>query len=231
VAIVVEPTYTFCLSGPACTSTGRTSFAAEYKPLVNKKLDLRIKLSRSYERSSEDPGLDDINATADQRYQTAADSLALRLRLFDGDGFERQEPRLGYSYQYPEDSSGVHHTFYGSDALFFGARIRRGTESPAHVFRIALKLSKDAFEPAGTTAQTFVQASAYATFPLEPTGMWRAEAGYTVQQQLATPYGFGWNSARYSASLTHDFNADVRAYARLEASGATNLIAGVKVTF
>jgi hypothetical protein len=231
VAIVVEPTYTFCLSGPACTSAGRTSFAAEYKPIVSKKLDVRIKLSRAYERSSEDPGLDDINATADQRYQTAADSLGLRLRLFDGDGFERQEPRLGYSYQYPEGSSNGHHTLFGSDALFFGARIRRGTESPAHRFRVQLKLSKDSYEPAGVAPQTFVQASAYATFPLEPSGMWRAEAGYTVQQQLATPYGFGWNASRYSASLTHDFSAAVRAYARLEASGTTNLIAGVKVTF
>jgi hypothetical protein len=231
VAIVVEPTYTFCLSGQSCTSAARTSFAAEYKPIVDKKLDLRIKLSRAYERSNDDAGVDDINVTTGQRYQAAADSLDFRVRIFDEDGYERQEPRAGYAYQHPADASSGHHTFYASDALFFGARIRRGTDSPAHLFRIQLKASKDAYEPAGTAPQTFVQAAAYATFPLVPTGMWRAEAAYTAQQQFAGSSGFAVFSTRYSATLTHDFSAAVRAYARLESSRATNLIAGAKITF
>ncbi len=229
-AIVVEPTYTFCLSGPACTSEGRTSFAAEYKPIVNKKLDLRVKLSRAYQRSTDELGVDDINTTADQRYQAAADALELRIRTFDGDGYERQEPRAGYAYQHPAGTSSAHHTLYASDALFFGARILRGTEAPAHLFRVQLKVSKDAFEPAGVAPQTFVQAAAYATFPLVPNGMWRAEAGYTAQRQLDGYSGFTIFSSRYSASLTHDFSAAVRAYARVQASRTTNLIAGMKVT-
>jgi hypothetical protein len=231
VAIVVEPTYTFCLSGPACTSAGRTSFAAEYKPIVNRKLDLRIKLTRAYLRSSDEDGVDDINATADQRYQAAADSLDLRLRMFDGDGYERQEPRAGYSYQHPVGPSAGHHTFYASDALFFGARILRGTEGPAHLFRVQLKVSKDAYEPAGVAPQTFVQATAYATFPLVPSGTWRAEAACTAQQQLDGYSGFSIFSTRYSATLTHDFSAAVRAYARVQASRTTNLIAGMKIVF
>jgi hypothetical protein len=231
VAIVVEPTYTFCLSGPACTTAGRTSFAAEYKPIVNKKLDLRIKLSRAYQRSADEYGVDDINTTSDQRYQAAADSLDFRIRMFDDDGYERQEPRAGYSYQHPVGTSSAHHTFYASDAVFFGARILRGTEGPAHLFRVQLKVSKDAFEPAGVAPQTFVQAAAYATFPLVPSGLWRAEAGYTAQQQLDGYTGFAIFSTRYSAALTHDFSAAVRAYARIQASRTTNLTAGVKVTF
>jgi hypothetical protein len=231
VAVVVEPTYTFCLSGPACSSASRTSFAAEYKPIVNKKLDLRIKISRAYMRSSDEDGLDDINTTADQRYQAAGDSLDLRLRMYGPDGYERQEPRAGYSYQHPEGSSAGHHTFYASDALFFGARILRGTEAPAHLFRLQLKVSKDAYEPAGVAPQTFVQGTAYATFPLVPSGMWRAEASFTAQQQLDGYRGFTIFSTRYSATLTHDFSAAVRAYARFQASRTANLIAGVKMIF
>jgi hypothetical protein len=231
VAIVVEPTYTFCLSGPACTSAGRTSFAAEYKPIVNKKLDLRIKISRAFVRSDDEDGVDDIYATADQRYQAAADSVNLRIRMFDADGYERQEPRAGYSYQHPTGASDVHHTFFASDALFFGPQILRGMEAPAHFFRVQLKFSKDAYEPAGVAPQTFLQATAAATFPLVPSGMWRAEAGFTAQKQLAGYNGFSVFSTRYSATLTHDFSAAVRAYARIQTADTTNLIAGMRIFF
>jgi len=231
IAIVIQPSYTFCLSGSACTTAGRTSFQAEYKPIIVKKYDLRIRFSRSYERAAEEPDIDDIIVAPGERFQNASDALDFRFRVFDNDGYERQEPKFGYAYQYAENGSDAHHTFFASDAVFFGARIRRGTESPAHRFRLSLKISKDAYEPADVASQTFLQASAYATFPLESSGMWRAEAGCTAQQQLAEAGGFSWYSTRYSASLTHDFSASIRAYARVETSRSTNLIAGMKITF
>jgi hypothetical protein len=241
IAFVLEPTYTWCLSGPSCSSAGRTSFAFEYKPVIDPRLNLRIKLSRAYEKSAEDPPVDDI-AIADPQYQTAADTLEFRLRLYDAAGFLRHEPRAGYSYEYPEGTSAAHHTLYFSDGYFFGRGIERGTEGPARQFRVALRLSKDAYEPAGTLPQSFVQGSAYATFPLEAGGAWRTEAGYTLQQQVATQGAPAPFSQRFSASLTHDFSPAARAYLRLEAKlssgtpqalkpGATSLVLGAKFTF
>lgn len=80
--------------------------------------------------------------------------------------------------------------------------------------------------PSCTSAGT-----AYATFPLVPSGMWRAEAGFTAQKQLAGNNGFSVFSTRYSATFTHDFSAAVRAYVRIQTANTTNLIAGMKILF
>jgi hypothetical protein len=239
--IVAEPTYTFCVSGASCPPAVRNSLALEYKPLVTPKANLRVRLARSYARSTQDDVVDDIDATQ-ERYSPAVDSLELRLRIFDGDGFQRQEIKSGYAYQYPSAGANSHHTLFASDDVFFGRSIRRGTDSAAHQFDAGLKLSKDSNDSAGVLPQTFVQAKGNVTFPLEPNGMWRAEAGYTVQQQLGGT-GLSPLSMRLSATVTHDFSSAVRAYARLDAraSGATAAVGtvprkttgqvGVKLTF
>jgi hypothetical protein len=221
VGFEIEPTYTFCLSPQSCSPAARTALAAEYKPIVNRKLNLRVKLSRAYESSADDAALDDISAASNQRFQTATDSLDLRLRLFDGDGYETQEPKAGYSYQHPEGDSAAHHAAYASDSWFFGRRIQRGLDGPAHQFRVSLKLSKDTSQPAGTLPQTFVQAAGFVTFPLVASGSWRAETGYTIQQQTVVSGGLEPFSTRFSASLTHDFNANARAYLRVESRVST----------
>jgi hypothetical protein len=232
VAFVFQPAYTFCVSaGPSCSSSTGGSIGAEYKPVVNPKLNLRIKLARSYERTSEEPAIDDIAPNANQGRQAAEDALGLRLRLFDGDGYEHQEIKAGYAYEYPAGTSSSHHTYYASDELFAGRGIQRGSEGPARQFHVLLKLTKDTGVPAGTIAQTFVQLAAYATFPLDAAGDWRTQAGYTVQQQTAASGGTGALSTRLTTSLTHDLSPAVRAYFRVDVRpGATTATLGGKIT-
>jgi hypothetical protein len=230
VALVVEPAYTFCVAASqACSSKLGTSFGAEYKPVINRRLNLRIKLARSYDRTAEEPAIDDIGAGS-QVYQAAEDALGLRLRLFGDDDYERQEIKAGYAYEYPTGTSSAHHTLYASDELFAGRDIQRGTDGPARQFHVRLKITKDAFVSAGTVPQTFIQLAAFATFPLDANGTWRSEAGYTVQQQTASA-GSQPFSARLSASLTHDFSAFARAYFRIDVrADVTTATVGGKFT-
>jgi hypothetical protein len=156
--LVLEPTYTFCISGnPPCSSAGRTSAAAQYKPIVTKKLNLRIKLSRAYVRSPDDTDIDDVDVASNQSYRAAADSLDVRVQLFDDGGYEREEPRIGYAYQHPVGSSGADHTSYISDSWFFGRRILRGTQAPARQFRVAVKFSQNVYQSSSNLPQAVVQ--------------------------------------------------------------------------
>jgi hypothetical protein len=245
VALVLEPTYTACISGnPACSSTGRVSAAAQYKPVVTKKVNLRIKLSRAYVHSPDEAAIDDIDVASNQSYHAAADSLDVRLQFFDDNGYERQEPRAGYTYQHPVGASSAYHSSYVSDSWFFGDRIRRGTQAPARRFRLVVKLSQNTYQAAGDLPQTFLQVAPYAMFPLDPSGFWRVETGYTIQRQFAGAGRLAPYSTRVSASLTHDFTTAVEAYLRAESTLSTGsrvsppanarsatVVFGAKVTF
>jgi hypothetical protein len=231
IVFVVEPTYTFCMSGTSrCSPIGRTTLAAEYKPLVTKRLDIRLRLSRGYVRSTDEGTDESTNLSTNQGFQSTADSLALRVRLFDDLGFQRSEPRAGYTYQYAAGSSPPYHTVYASDAWFFGRRIRRGTEAPAREFRLFLKVSENRYV-SSDLPQTFVQIGPYATFPFNSSGSWRADVGYTFQQQFAGSGTLKQPSNRLLAGVTHDFSFAVRAYVRFESTSSSDaLITGVKVS-
>ena len=244
IALVLEPTYTACISGnPSCRSAGRVSAAVQYKPLVTKKVNLRIKLSKAYVHSPDEAAIDDIDVASNQGYQVAADSLDLRLQLFDDDGYERQEPRAGYAYQHPVGATSAYHSAYASNSWFFGGRIRRGTQPPARRFRLVVKLSQNAYQSAGYLPQAFVQVAPYVMFPLDASGWWRVETGYTVQRQFAGAGRLAPYSTRLSASLTHDVTTAVEAYLRAESTlstgssaspanaRSTTVVLGVKVTF
>jgi hypothetical protein len=214
--IVIEPTYTFCISGSAsCLPPLRLGFAAQYAPIANRKMNLRIKLSYEYLQSSSDDVIDDVEAPA-RGFQAASNTLDVRLRLFDDGEYETQEPRAGYVYQYPSASAAGYHAPYLSDSWFFGRGIERGTDSRIHQFRILVKLSQNVYGAGGDPPQTFAQMGPYATFPLDPHGFWRVETGYVVQLQVASPGNLIPYSTRLSGSLTHDFSSAVRAYLRIE---------------
>ncbi len=244
IALVLEPTYTLCISGnPSCSAAGRVSAAAQYKPIANKKMNLRMKLSRAYVHSPDDAGVDDVDTTSNQGYRAATDALDLRVQLFDDDGYERTEPRAGYAYQHPIGTSGAYHSSYLSDSWFFGGRILRGTQAPARRFRLVFKLSQNTYQSAAQLPQTFLQIAPYVTFPLDTGGRWRVETGYAIQQQFAGAGRLAPYSTRLSASLTHDFNAALEGYVRAESSlstgsrasfpsnaRATTLVFGAKIT-
>jgi hypothetical protein len=231
IVFVVEPTYTFCISGTSpCSPAGRTTFAAEYKPLVTKRADIRLKLSRGYVRSTDEGPDDSTNVSTNQLFQSASDSLTLRVRLLDDLGFQQSEPRAGYAYQYGAGTSPAYHSVYASDAWFFGRRIRRGTEAPARQFRLFLKVSENNYV-SSDLPQTFVQIGPYATFPFNATGSWRADAGYTFQHQFAGAGSLKQSPNRFSAGVTHDFSLAFRAYVRFESTLPSNtLVTGVKIT-
>jgi hypothetical protein len=220
--LAIAPTYTFCVGGnPPCSSAGRASVALEFKPVAGPKHDWRISLSRAYVQSIDTDS--SIDVASNQGYQAAADSLDARLRLYDDGGYEREEPRFGYAYQYGVGSSTAYHTTYASDSWFFGRRIRRGSESPARQFRVLLKFSENVYQASGSLPQSFAQVTPYVTFPLEPSGVWRTEAAYTVQQQVGGPGRLTNYATGFSASVTHDFSDVIRGYIKAESTLSTSL--------
>lgn len=178
-------------------------------------MNLRLKFSYDYLQSSSDDDIEDVEV-ASRGFQAVSNALDVRLRLFDGNGYETQEPRAGYVYQYASSTSVGYHAPYLSDSWFFGKRIERGTDSRARQFRFLVKVSQNVYEAAGDATQSFLQLAPYATLPLDAGGFWRAEAGYGVQLQVGGSGNLIPYSTRLSGTLIHDFSRAVRAYLRLE---------------
>jgi len=241
VEFTISPSYSVCLSSTApCTPLARLSFSAKYARRYSRTRSFRIKLAREYQQSTTDDAGQGILLL--RASQAATDTLNARLRFFDGAGYERDTVQAGYSYQHSLGNSPTYHTIYGFDDFFFGRPIERGSDGPARRFDVVLRLSENLYQSNLQLPQSYVLLTPEVTFPLNPSGTWRTNANYTIQQQFAGGGKLAPSSWRFTATVTRDFNPSIKAFVRFDtkktlnpnaASGsqrATLLIGGVNFT-
>jgi hypothetical protein len=238
----VTPTYYVCIAAQSgCSPYSRLSVAGKYAWRVGRRT-YRFKLAREYQQATADDSGEPIVVGPPRVARAATDTLQLRTKYFDDDGYERNTWQAAYSYQRSTGPSGAYHTLSLYDNAFFGRRILRGSDGPARRFNVLLKVFRNDYQAAGVPSQEYVQLSPSATAPLNATGSWRAVATYTLQDEIAGGSLFTPSSQRLTVTLTRDAASWLKGFVRLDARRQSNasepapqttttLIVGADVTF
>jgi hypothetical protein len=213
--LLIEPTYSICAAGQACSSAARTTLTLKYKPVTTAKHNVRFELSRAYLQSGEEENGDTIDVVGGKSYQAATDVLFVKFGNFS-DGYERSNWKFGYSYQHSIAGSTAFHTPYGEYNFFFGRQIKRGSAGPAHQFDVLVKVLRNTYQPNTLLPQDFFLVATAATFPFDPEGRSRLTISYTAQQKFAGAGRLSPFSSLAFARFSRNFTRSIRGWTRID---------------